>query len=105
MLRRLALCCAVLFLAGCSKGPLVDRTLTTRDQDSRVKYLILHYTVNDTASLNGNAVLSINQKGQLACCHGAQFDMNISNGENGVNSTEGGANTDIPNTMPANCTN
>lgn len=49
MLRRIALCCAVLLLAGCSKGPLVDRTLTTRDQDSRVKYLILHYTVNDTA--------------------------------------------------------
>jgi hypothetical protein len=47
-------------------------------------------------------VLSINQKGQLACCHGAQFDMNISNGENGVNSTNGGANVDIPNATPAN---
>src|SRR5262249_15362984 len=26
------------------------------------------YTLNDTATLNGNAVLSINQNGQLACC-------------------------------------
>jgi len=60
------------------------------------------YTVNDTATLNGNAVLSINQKGHLACCHGAQIEANISNGENGVNSTNGGANTDIPNATPPN---
>src|SRR3954452_3147682 len=60
------------------------------------------YTLNDTATLNGNAVLSVNQKGQLACCHGALFEANVSNGENGVNSTNGGANTDIPNATPAN---
>jgi hypothetical protein len=60
------------------------------------------YTVDDTRSLNGNAVLQINQKGQLACCHGAQFEINVSNGENGVNSTNGGANVDIPNATPAN---
>jgi hypothetical protein len=60
------------------------------------------YTLNDAASLNGNSVLSINQKGQLACCHGALIEFNVSNGENGVNSTEGGANVDVPNATPAN---
>src|SRR4051794_10009306 len=52
------------------------------------------YTLNDAATLNGNAVLSINQKGHLACCHGALIEANVSNGENGVNSTENGNNTD-----------
>jgi hypothetical protein len=60
------------------------------------------YTVNDTATLNGNAVLRINQKGQLACCHGALIEANVSNGENGVNSTDNGNNVDIPNATPAN---
>src|SRR6185295_15441387 len=60
------------------------------------------YTLNSTAKLNGNDVLSINQKGQLACCHGTTVEVNISNGENGVNSTQGGANVDIPNATPAN---
>jgi hypothetical protein len=60
------------------------------------------YTLNDTATFNGNAVLSINQKGQLACCHGALIEINVSNGENGVNSTEGGANNDVPNNTPPN---
>ena len=60
------------------------------------------YTLNDTATLNGNSVLSINQNGNLACCHGAIIEFNVSNGENGVNSTDGGANVDIPNAAPAN---
>jgi hypothetical protein len=60
------------------------------------------YTLNDTATLNGNAVLSINQNGNLACCHGALIEFNVSNGENGVNSTDGGLNVDIPNAAPAN---
>ncbi|MGD9635430.1 MAG: hypothetical protein AB7G28_15690 [Pirellulales bacterium] len=60
------------------------------------------YTVNSNATLNGNAVLSINQKGQLACCHGALIEISVSNGENGVNSTEGGLNVDVPNSTPAN---
>lgn len=34
-------------LAACS-GPRIDRSLSTPDQRSRVKYLILHYTVTDT---------------------------------------------------------
>jgi len=35
-------------LAGCASGPRIDRSLSTPDQRSRVKYLILHYTVTDT---------------------------------------------------------
>lgn len=35
-------------LAGCASGPRVDRSLSTPDQSSRVRYLILHYTVTDT---------------------------------------------------------
>jgi N-acetylmuramoyl-L-alanine amidase len=38
--------CAV--LGGCSSGPAIDRSLNTPHQTSRVKYLILHYTVADT---------------------------------------------------------
>lgn len=60
------------------------------------------YTLNDTATLNGNAVLRINQNGNLPCCHGAQIEINISNGENGVDSTEAGGNPDVPNTTPPN---
>jgi PEP-CTERM motif len=60
------------------------------------------YTLSDTATLNGNAVLQINQNGHLACCHGALIEANVSNGENGVNSTNGGANVDIPNATPPN---
>lgn len=32
----------------CASGPRVDRSLSTPDQRSRVKYLVLHYTVTDT---------------------------------------------------------
>lgn len=44
----MAYCMAALLLCSCSNGPVVDRSLTTHDQDSRVKYLILHYTVLDS---------------------------------------------------------
>jgi hypothetical protein len=60
------------------------------------------YTLNDAATLNGNAVLTINQNGNLACCHGALIEINVSNGENGVDSTNGGANVDIMNSTPPN---
>jgi N-acetylmuramoyl-L-alanine amidase len=35
-------------LAACASGPRVDRSLSTPDQRSRVRYLVLHYTVTDT---------------------------------------------------------
>jgi hypothetical protein len=66
------------------------------------------YTINDTATLNSNAVLSINQNGQLACCHGALIEINVSNGENGDNGSPDMIgnppmpNTDIPNPTAAN---
>lgn len=60
------------------------------------------YSTNGNATLNGNAVLAINQNGNIACCHGALVELSVSNGENGVNSTEGGANVDAPNLTPAN---
>ena len=47
MQKHLATLIALLMLASCSSGPAVDRSHTTRDQDSRVKYLVLHYTVFD----------------------------------------------------------
>lgn len=46
--RRLATVAALLVLAGCGSGPRIDRSLSTADQASRVRYLILHYTVTDT---------------------------------------------------------
>ena len=66
---------------------------------------------DDTASLNGNAVLAINQNGSLACCHGALIEVSISNGENGVTETAppghpgtpaGTPNLDPDNTEPPN---
>jgi N-acetylmuramoyl-L-alanine amidase len=39
---------AATLLAACTSGPRIDRTLSTPDQRSRVKYLVLHYTVTDT---------------------------------------------------------
>jgi N-acetylmuramoyl-L-alanine amidase len=35
-------------LAACASGPRIDHSLSTPDQRSRVKYLVLHYTVTDT---------------------------------------------------------
>jgi N-acetylmuramoyl-L-alanine amidase len=35
-------------LAGCTGSPRIDHSLSTPDQRSRVKYLVLHYTVTDT---------------------------------------------------------
>jgi N-acetylmuramoyl-L-alanine amidase len=35
-------------LAACTSGPRIDHSLSTPDQRSRVKYLVLHYTVTDT---------------------------------------------------------
>ena len=34
-------------LAGCASGPLIDKTYSARGQDSRVQFLILHYTYGD----------------------------------------------------------
>ena len=41
----LALC--VIFLAGCAGAPVVDKSLSARSQDSRVRYIIIHYTAAD----------------------------------------------------------
>jgi hypothetical protein len=74
------------------------------------------YTLNSAATLNSNAVLSINQRGALPCCHGALIEVSISNGENGTSetappghpTTPGGEptpgvnNLDPPNTTAAN---
>ncbi len=38
----------ILLLAGCASGPQIDRSLTAKGQSSRVKFIVLHYTVSDT---------------------------------------------------------
>lgn len=38
------LCVFCLLLAGCAGGPPIDRTYTSRSQDSRAQFLIIHYT-------------------------------------------------------------
>ena len=38
----------LILLVSCTSSPHIDRSLSTPDQRSRVKYLILHYTVTDT---------------------------------------------------------
>jgi N-acetylmuramoyl-L-alanine amidase len=39
-------CCAAL-LAACSHGPSIDRSMVSANQDSRVQYVVLHYTSTD----------------------------------------------------------
>lgn len=46
-------------LAGCASGPTVDTSLSARSQDSRVRYIILHYTALDM----GRSVQELTQKG------------------------------------------
>jgi N-acetylmuramoyl-L-alanine amidase len=38
---------AALLLAGCASGPAIDKSLSARSQDSRVQYIIIHYTALD----------------------------------------------------------
>jgi N-acetylmuramoyl-L-alanine amidase len=47
MQRTLLCAAAVLALAGCAGGPAIDRTYSAVSQDSRVRYVILHYTHGD----------------------------------------------------------
>jgi N-acetylmuramoyl-L-alanine amidase len=53
---------AALFLAGCAGGPPIDRRHVSVAQDSRVRYVILHYTEGDfpraLTILTGNSVSS-----------------------------------------------
>lgn len=44
MMRWILLLLASVVLAGCATGPVVDRSLNSRSQDSRVRYVVLHYT-------------------------------------------------------------
>jgi N-acetylmuramoyl-L-alanine amidase len=37
-------------LAGCSTGPMIDHSYSAKSQSSRVKYIVLHYTVSDLPS-------------------------------------------------------
>jgi N-acetylmuramoyl-L-alanine amidase len=37
-------------LAGCAAGPAIDTTYTSANQDSRVQYLVLHFTAEDWPS-------------------------------------------------------
>ncbi|MEO8100981.1 MAG: N-acetylmuramoyl-L-alanine amidase [Betaproteobacteria bacterium] len=47
---RLLLTLVLALLSGCATGPAIDRTYTAVSQDSRVQFLILHYTVGDFPS-------------------------------------------------------
>jgi N-acetylmuramoyl-L-alanine amidase len=44
----LLVCCALLFSA-CQSGPSIDRSVVSVNQDSRVQYVVLHYTSTDLA--------------------------------------------------------
>ena len=57
--------------------------------------------VDDTAVANGNDIVVYTLVGNRAN-NGAGLSVGISNGENGITSTNGGANADINNTAPLN---
>jgi hypothetical protein len=63
------------------------------------------YTLNSSAMLNGNDVLSITSLGVAQCCHGVFIDINVPTEER-LNSHMDGAvlNTDAANATPANPT-
>lgn len=46
--RMTGLLIALLLLAGCSRGLVIDTSHTARGQDSRVQYVVLHYTSSDS---------------------------------------------------------
>ena len=46
-MRHLLLTIIIALLAGCASGPRIDTTYTSQNQDSRVQFLIIHYTVGD----------------------------------------------------------
>ncbi len=48
-MKKLLLSLCVLVLAGCASGPVVDPSLSARSQDSRVRYIVIHYTALDLA--------------------------------------------------------
>ena len=49
--RAYTFCCAIFLasLGGCASGPLIDTTYTARSQDSRARFLIIHYTAGGFA--------------------------------------------------------
>lgn len=46
-LKKAALLLLAALLTGCAAGPVIDSTYLAKSQDSRVQYLILHYTAQD----------------------------------------------------------
>lgn len=46
-MKRVSAILLLAMLSGCATGPVIDRTFTAVGQDSRVQFLILHYTVID----------------------------------------------------------
>jgi N-acetylmuramoyl-L-alanine amidase len=38
---------AFAILSGCATGPVIDHTYSAKSQSSRVKYIVIHYTVSD----------------------------------------------------------
>ena len=47
LVKRLIPAAAALLLAACATGPTLDTTYTSRSQESRVQFLVLHYTEGD----------------------------------------------------------
>lgn len=47
-MKRLLLALLALILAGCATGPRIDTTYSAVSQDSRVRFLVLHYTAVDS---------------------------------------------------------
>jgi len=43
-MKKLLLVCVALLLAGCASGPPIDTSYVSRNQDSRVQFLIIHFT-------------------------------------------------------------
>lgn len=46
-MKKLVATLLIALLAGCATGPRIDKTYTAKSQSSRVKFVILHYTVAD----------------------------------------------------------
>lgn len=46
-MKKLLLLLVFALLAGCASGPVIDHTYSAKSQSSRVKYIVLHYTVSD----------------------------------------------------------
>ncbi|TWT29185.1 hypothetical protein KOR34_53250 [Posidoniimonas corsicana] len=103
---------AVLFLVGAAASPAaavqVFPLFENPETDLGTAFGEVNYFADaspffvDVTALEGSNNIAVYTMDGVSGNNGAGFAIGISNGENGLDSSEGGANTDVPNAAPVN---